>query len=133
MKILQYYLIPKGNIVPHLRLALWISKWSDNTNLKNRAITSAAILFFLFVTDIHRSGTWYTGNAAYIKPYWFWYVCLLWFFIGFYVVSKAMHWLKERGQFGLAILKDIIALFKIETIIAAGNVSYKLMTDNSID
>ncbi len=40
---------------------------------------------------------------------------------------------KNEQEFGLGILRDIISLFKTETVIAVGNVSYKLMSDNSID
>jgi len=95
----KFNLNRKFQPVLSLRIALKLSSWADNISLKNRAITSAAILLFLFVTDLHRYGAWYFGNATYIKPYWFQFVCLLWGFIGLYLLSKIMRWLESREQY----------------------------------
>ncbi len=58
-----------------------------------------AILVFLFATDLHRYGAWWTGTVLHIKPYWFQFVCLLWGFIGLYLLSQALRWLKDREQY----------------------------------
>lgn len=34
-------------------------------------------LLIMFITDIHRYGAWYTGNASYIKYPWHWIIAAI--------------------------------------------------------
>ena len=52
-----------------------INRYADilniNKGLRKACKYSGAILFFLFITDIHRYGAWYTDNAVFYKYEWF--------------------------------------------------------------
>lgn len=82
-----------------VRLAMRLSKLADSAMLRRLTKYSIIILLFLFATDLHRFGAWWTGTVLHMKPYWFQFVCLLWGIMGLYALSKIMRWLEDREQY----------------------------------
>lgn len=60
----------------------WICTFASRFGIGSRLVRyckiSVVLLLFFSVTDIHRYGAWYMGNATYIKPYWQYVIVLLW-------------------------------------------------------
>jgi hypothetical protein len=72
-------------------------RFTDKKNISRRWMKICkicfALLFIFFITDIHRYGAWYSGDATYIKPWWQFACVLLWLPIAFAVIKCFIYYL----------------------------------------